>query len=78
VAGPTRQRASSFRPDLAAHANRLADEARHMVELVAQAHSDKTVPADPQVPPPWARAYGELARQTHAELAALNSACPAN
>jgi hypothetical protein len=65
-------------PELAAHANRLADQARQMVALVAQAHSDKTVPADPQAPPPWAPAYSELTQQTHTELAALNNACPAH
>jgi hypothetical protein len=64
-------------PELAAHANRLADQARHMVALVAQAHSDKTVPADPQAAPPWAGAYSELTAQTHTELAALNNACRA-
>ncbi|MGE2818253.1 hypothetical protein ACQI5H_24400, partial [Mycobacterium heidelbergense] len=69
---------SIYQPDLAAHANRLADQARQMVALVAQARSDKTVPANPQAPPPWTHAYADLAKQTHTELTALNNACPAS
>lgn len=69
---------SIHQPDLAAHATRLADQTHQMVGLVAQARNDKTVPADPQAPPPWAHAYADLTKQTHTELTALNNACPAS
>ena len=63
-------------PNLAAQAQRLADEANKMTDLVKQARSDTSVPADPSAPPPWARPYADLSKQFHSDLAALNRACP--
>jgi hypothetical protein len=62
--------------DLAAHAQRLADDATKLVELVRQARSDTTAPADPDATPPWAQPYADLGKQFHNELEALNRACP--
>lgn len=64
-------------PDLAAHAHGLADDANKMVELVKQARSDTSTPADPGAPPSWAKPYANLSKQFHGELVALDRTCPA-
>lgn len=63
-------------PDIAAHAQRLADEANQLTDLVKQARSDTSVPADPGAPPAWAQPYADLSKRFHSELTALNKACP--
>ena len=63
-------------PDLAVQAHRLADDANRMVELVKQARSDTSVPADPGAPPSWAQPYADLSKQFRGDLAALNRSCP--
>jgi hypothetical protein len=63
-------------PELAQHADRLADEADQLVGLVEEARTDKSVPADPDAPPPWAQPYAELSHQFHDNLVALDQACP--
>lgn len=64
-------------PNIAPTAGRLADEADQLVGLVKQARADHSVPADPDTPPPWAKPYADLNTQFHANLVALDQACPA-
>ena len=64
-------------PNLAPPAGRLADEADQLVGLVKQARADHSAPADPAAPPPWAKPYADLNAQFHANLVALDQACPA-
>lgn len=64
-------------PNLAPPAGRLADEADQLVGLVKQSRADRSAPADPATPPPWAKPYADLNTQFHANLVALDQACPA-
>ncbi|GAC1407693.1 MAG: hypothetical protein NVS4B6_21100 [Mycobacterium sp.] len=64
-------------PNLAPPASRVAEEADRLVDLVKQARADHSVPADPETPPPWAKPYADLNAQFHANLVALDQACPA-
>ncbi|MBU8820947.1 hypothetical protein KL864_34370 [Mycolicibacterium goodii] len=55
-------------PEVSAPATQLAATADEFVELVEQVRADKSVPADPSAPPPWAQRYAELAEQFHDDL----------
>jgi hypothetical protein len=62
-------------PEIAAPATRMAAEADQLVAFVE--HIRNTVPTeDPTAPMPGVQQYGDLARQFHDNLVALNQACP--
>lgn len=62
-------------PAIAKDAHNLAEEAHELVDLVTQARSDNSGPADPEAPPPWAKTYADLASRFHGSLTELNQAC---
>jgi anti-sigma factor RsiW len=63
-------------PQLASHAERVAALADQTVTVVNEARDDSTQ-SPLSGPPPWVQEYAQLNKQFKAELATLQTACPA-